>query len=369
MSKPRYYNWGKTLSYYNRKERQAEFTAVIGGKGIGKTFGLRKLVIDRFLNTGERFCELCRYANQMEDIEGQYTEKLQYKGLFPDYVFKTEKHILYIAKRPEPYWVEGKNGESKEVTDKPEWQICGYFAAMTQYIVLKQRTFVNVHTIVVDEFILERESAYSRYLPNEYTIFMRCCSSIWREEKDDKRNLRCIMIGNAVDFLNPYFAAWGITDVPKVGYSWHLGKSLLIDNVDMSTVDIGSEDTLVSRMTIDDKDRAMAYENQFKNYSVEFLSDKTSEAVFFCELIYRGYSYGIWRDQRYYYVNTQIAADPKRKRLHFHIEDATLTSNVFLLTSSFPQLMRWNYFNHRLRFSTAAVKEVFFMFLKEIGIR
>ena len=177
------------------------------------------------------------------------------------------------------------------------------------------------------------------------------------------------MIGNAVDFLNPYFAAWGIADVPKVGYSWHLGKSLLIDNVDMSTVDIGSEDTLVSRMTVDDKDRAMAYENQFKNYSVEFLSDKTAEAVFFCELIYRGCSYGIWLDQRYYYVNTQIAADPKRKRLHFHIEDATLTSNVFLLTSSFPQLMRWNYFNHRLRFSTAAVKEVFFMFLKEIGIR
>lgn len=369
MSEAKYYNWGKTRSFYNRKMRQAEFTAVIGGKGIGKTFGIRKQVIEDYISKGERFCELCRYANQMESIMGEYTEKLQFKGFFKDYIFKCEKDILYIAKKPEPYWIETKNGDSKEVTEKPEWEICGYFAAMTQYVTLKQRTFVNVCTIIVDEFILERESQYTRYLSNEYTIFMRCCSSIWREEKDDQRRLRCVMIANAVDFLNPYFAAWNITEPPKSGYSWWLNKSLLIDMVDMSTVDIGSDDTLVSRMTTDDRDRAMAYDNRFKNYDTEFIAPKSKVAQFFCELRYRDKNYGIWKDSRYYYVNDEIPPKGIHKILNFHIEDATLTSTVFILTSTFPTLMRYAYFGHRLRYSNAAIKDEFFKFLKEMGIR
>lgn len=365
----RYYNWTKTINYYNRKERQAEFTAIIGGKGIGKTFGARKLVIERYLKTKERFCELCRYANQMEDIEKEYTEKLQFKGYFEEYVFKLKQHALYIAKKPVPYWVEDKKGETVEVVDKPEWELCGYFAAMTQYITMKQRTFVNVNTIIVDEFILERESSYTRYLQNEFTIFMRCCSSIWREEENDPRNLRCLLLANAVDFLNPYFAAWNITEPPKKGYSWHMGKSLLIDMVDMDTVDIGSEDTLVRRMTIDDKDAAMAYDNQFKNYDIEFIAKKTPEANFDSELRYRGDCFGIWKDSRLYYVSRQIANDENRRILNFHIEDASLESRSFAITMIFPKIMRAAYFNHRLRFEDAAIKDKFFEFLKEIGIR
>lgn len=365
----KYYDWNKTLSYYNRKERQAEFTAIIGGKGIGKTFGARRFVIDRFIKTGERFCELCRYANQMEDIEREYTEKLQFKGFFKNYMFKLQGNALFIAEKPQPYWIENKKGETVEVTDKPEWELCGYFAAMTQYIVLKQRTFVNVNTIIVDEFILERETSYARYLQNEFTIFMRCCSSIWREEENDSRQLRCLMLANAVDFLNPYFAAWNITEPPKKGYSWHMHKSLLIDMVDMDTVDIGSEDTLVRRMTVDDKDAAMAYENQFKNYDTEFLGEKPSDAIFHCELRYRGESYGIWKDSKLFYVNKQISVDKDRRIVNFLIEDSSLESKSFTVASLFPKFMRYAYFNHKLRFDNANTKGAFFQFLKEIGIR
>lgn len=365
----KYYDWNKTINYYNRKERQAEFTAIIGGKGIGKTFGARKLVIERFLKHGERFCELCRYANQMESIETEYTEKLQFKGFFKEYIFKTEKHALYIARKPVPYWVEDSKGETVEKEDKPEWELCGYFDAMTKYVTMKQRSFVNVSTILIDEFILERETSYTRYLTNEYTIFMRCCSSIWREEENDPRKLRCIMMANAVDFLNPYFAAWNITEPPKKGYSWHRGKTLLIDMVDMDTVNIGSDDTLVKRMTIDDKDASMAYDNEFKNYDVEFIAQKTPEAMFHSELRYRNQALGIWRDSRYYYVSRQIAEDKGRRILNFHIEDASLESKSFTVAALYPKILRNAYFSHRLRFEDATIKATFFEFLKEMGIR
>lgn len=369
MTEAKYYNWQKTLSFFNQKEKQARITAVIGGKGIGKTFGARKFAIDRFLKRGERFCELCRYANQMESIEKEYTEKLQFKGFFTEHVFKTQGDILYIAEKPKPYWVESKNGESVEKIDKPEWKVCGYFASLTQYVTLKQRTFVNVCTIIYDEFIMERESQYSRYLKNEYTIWRRCLSSIWREEKEDPRALRVIMLANAVDFLNPYFAAWNITEPPKTGYSWMKKKLILVDMVDMSTIDIGSDESIVKLLGGDENDDEMAYDNQFKNYDTEFLQDKTPESVFVLELRYRGMCLGIWKDSRLFYVNDKIAKDENRRIVNFHIEDASLESKSFTIASTFPNLMRICYFSHKLRFSTIRIRDAFFKFLKEIGIR
>ena len=43
-----FYDWNKTLSY------DADVTMVIGAKGIGKTFGLRKQCIKDFLRDGSR---------------------------------------------------------------------------------------------------------------------------------------------------------------------------------------------------------------------------------------------------------------------------------------------------------------------------
>lgn len=366
--KTQYYDWGRTLSYYNRKERQAEYTMVIGGKEIGKTFGLRKWMIERYIKTGERFCQLCRRVNVKEKIEDDYTEKLQFEGFFEDYVFKTEKDKLLIAPRPRPYWVEGKDGESVEKVDKPEWETCGYFAALPEYIGLKERTFVNVCTIAFDEALLEREQAGQNYLRNEFTIFLRCCSSIWREKPGDPRNLRCVLMSNAVDFINPYFAAWNINEPPRTGYSWHRGKSLLIDMVDMDTIEGDKGDTLVSRMMDNSRDRDMAYSNKFKNYDTNFIAPKTPEANFDLELVYRGESYGLWYDSRFYYFSEKVA-DGKHCKISFHIEDATLECSSIMRSSAFAQTIRTVYFSRRLRFENAKVRDAMFQFLKELGVR
>ena len=264
--------------------------------------------------------------------------------------------------------MEGKDGESVEKVDKPEWETCGYFAALPEYIGLKERTFVNVCTIAFDEALLEREQAGQNYLRNEFTIFLRCCSSIWREKPDDPRNLRCVLMSNAVDFINPYFAAWNINEPPRTGYSWHRGKSLLIDMVDMDTIEGDKGDTLVSRMMDNGRDRDMAYGNKFKNYDTNFIAAKTPEANFDLELVYRGESYGLWYDSRYYYFSEKVA-DGKHCKVSFHIEDASLECSSIMRSSAFAQTIRTVYFSRRLRFENAKVRDAMFQFLKELGVR
>lgn len=59
---PKYYDWEKTLSY------DADVTMVIGARGVGKTFGLRKQCIKDFLRDGSRFVEVTRFKNELSGV-------------------------------------------------------------------------------------------------------------------------------------------------------------------------------------------------------------------------------------------------------------------------------------------------------------
>ena len=86
---PKYYDWDKTMSY--QTGTNGEICLVSGAKDIGKTFGLRLKCIERFIKHGEKFCEICRTAEEMKAVMRGYFDKLQNDRFFLDYVFKTEQ--------------------------------------------------------------------------------------------------------------------------------------------------------------------------------------------------------------------------------------------------------------------------------------
>ena len=65
-----FYDWAKTLSY------DADVTMVIGARGIGKTFGLRRQCIRDFLKDGSRFVEITRYNNELSGVSDGYFNRL-----------------------------------------------------------------------------------------------------------------------------------------------------------------------------------------------------------------------------------------------------------------------------------------------------
>lgn len=165
MGQTFFYNWRKIDGY------NAPVTVVIGQRGLGKTFGkvydvLRDFVEiptnPRFVyvvetlddvkilsqNKGERF-----FAGVKEYLENERTKSKRKQKLYSA-LFSSQKETSID---------EGETdliGESNEKilggTIKIQGKTAGYLIAINSYGNLKRNNFVNIKTIIIDEFIPEQ---------------------------------------------------------------------------------------------------------------------------------------------------------------------------------------------------------------------
>ena len=263
-----YYDWGKTLTY------DASVNLIISMRGLGKTYGIRKQCVKDFLKDGSRFMEVVRYKELLKGesaIQYGYFDKLQLNNEFPGYQFKVNGTNAYIAKVPE----DGK---------KPEWQLIGYFTALSAMQQSKQRTFVDVKRVIFDEFIIDKRTGH-RYLSGEFNLFANLIDSVAREEVDAEGNavgtkVRVYMLGNACDLTNPYFVRWKISKQPKEGYSWHAGKLVLVHYVKDSVYQSGKRGTLAGRLVSGTAEEGIIVDNMFDVGDEYNIMPKTKDARF-----------------------------------------------------------------------------------------
>lgn len=286
----KYYSWQKTLSY------DAPVTMVITARGYGKTYGLRKQCVSDWIKNKWRFVEITRYAQELAPLTENYYDRLQRE--YPGYVFKCEKNQAYIAPRPN----EG---------GKPQWELLGYFVAMTQFQLIKKLTFNRVKRIFMDEVVLEKDDKNHRYLKNEWDILTNIVDTVTRERADTGNEPRLYLLSNACDILNPYFEHAGITGNPKRGYSWYLDKTFLLHNLENAEYAREKKQTLAGRMASGRLEK-IALGNDFStDADMEMVADKTSNAEHLYTLMYDNIPLAIWLDMRdsYYYVNRKPPRD------------------------------------------------------------
>ena len=73
---------------------------VVGARGIGKTYGLRKFCIKNdYLKRGYRYVEIVRYKNQIAPFMKNYFSRLSTDEDLKQYEFKTEGDTGYIRKK------------------------------------------------------------------------------------------------------------------------------------------------------------------------------------------------------------------------------------------------------------------------------
>ena len=288
MSK--FYDWGKTLSYFNRKEKQALLTMVVGGNGIGKTYGLRKWLVKRYLETGETFCEICRHGtSELPSISSGWFDKLEVNNEFPGYVFKVEAAKGYIAR--------GFDDDGEEI-EKPDWKVCGYFVALSQFELVKRTTYVNVRTCIFDEFILDRSKPNCRYMRGEYSLLMKICVAVFREIPGDDIARRIIMMANAVDMVNPYFAECGIQESPSYGFHWYQDKRILLHFVEPWDAEERKTETTIGLLTSGKKEQGQMFDNVLFGSGSEFVKKKPSSARCVFNVVFEDDEFGVWRDDR-----------------------------------------------------------------------
>lgn len=291
-----YYDWNGTLAY------DAEINLIISPRRYGKTYGLRKQFVNDYLKNGWRFCEIVRHKYEIEGpdaIQRDYFEKVGIE--FPDYVFTTKGSRAYIAPKP----------DDPDAT--PDWQVIGYFVAMTEYQNLKRGTRGKVRRYVLDEFIIERDLArgYRDYVPGEVDIVASIIQTISGERPGEAPEIppRLYLLANAGNLVNPWFARFKITKEPKYGYTWLEGKTALLHYVDPGEYGARMRDeTVAGRLSGDSAYMQMAGNSVFFQLDESLFARAPKSARFAFGFVFYGEKFGVWLDERegFYYVNSRI---------------------------------------------------------------
>lgn len=306
-----FYNWEKTLSY------DADFTLVVGARGVGKTYGLRKQFISDYAKDGSHFVEIVRHAEQLkgdERIQNGYFDKLAEDHDIRDkWIFKTEGVRAFIA----PKCAED---------EKPAWDLLGYFVALTQANKLKQRTFTKVRRVLFDEALIDPLLAqYQRYLTGEFALLLSVVDTVSRERKGAKGiRPRIYALGNAVDLLNPYFVEMGVGDKPKQGYRWYKGKTMLLHYVESAEYSRDkATDTVVGRLSAGSESAQANIANEFIRHDADLFGKKPARADFSFGIFHKKRKYGVWLDitDGYYYINRQIPKNTSRPIYALTVDD------------------------------------------------
>lgn len=282
-----FYDWDETLRY------DAALTMVVAVRDVGKTYGLRKRFIKDYLKDKSRFGQLVRHKTALPTVTAGYFEKVGRE--FPGYTFKTDSRQAYIARKP------------TDPDEQPQWEVMGYFAALTQMQQIKEATYTDVYRVTMDEAIIDPAlSQYTRYLPREYYLLTQAFDSMTREAVDAEGNAlprkhapRLYLMANGLSMANPYFSMMGIRKPPPFGKSWYQGKTVLLDYVEPKRKDRRRKEvTVAGKLASLDPLSSGALENEFVDASGLYVEDKPPRAKCQFAISYQGRRYGVWEDVR-----------------------------------------------------------------------
>lgn len=351
----KFYDWHKTMS--RQTGTNGEITLVLGAKDIGKTFGLRKVCIERFIKHEELFCEICRTNEELKAVQHGYFDKIQNAGFFTEYIFKTEKNSGYIAIKPLD-------------DEKPVWRLICYFVALTNFQREKKRTFVCPKRFIFDEAVIDVKDRYHRYLPDEFLILANLLDSISRQQPNSDYNYYLYILGNAVDLTCPYLRNLGINKIPDFGYSFYKNKTVLLHYVEPWDSADRKTQTLVGRMLDGHEESAVIFDNEFADTTGKEIARKTSNAKFRFAFKWGKITFAIWVDNKraLWYVNTKCPKDAKNVYT-LTKKDSTVNYQVIERSAPIIEMLIQIYYIGGLRYDSASTREAFFEVLSFIGIK
>lgn len=168
-------DYGPILSY------QRFFTILTGGRGIGKTYGIKKIIIKRFKEKGEQFVWIRRYKPEKAKATQGFFNKIKVE--FPDDVLEVRGDKFYI-------------------NDK----LAGVCVALSQNATNKGNDILdNCRTAVFDEYIIKTGSN-GRYLPQEMTTLFDLLETFFRLRSD----ARLFVLSNNISQFNPLYLYFGL---------------------------------------------------------------------------------------------------------------------------------------------------------------
>lgn len=158
--------------------------AVIGARGVGKSYSSKRMIIKDFLEDGKQALIYRRYSGQKDSMKKTYFNDI-IKKEFPELEYKLVGDVGYID-------------------DKP---FC-MFKALNSNDSAKGGAFPDVYTIIYEEIMPEPNESI---LKDEYAILESALTTADRYED----RIKIIAVGNNTSYYNPIFESLQAYPSPK----------------------------------------------------------------------------------------------------------------------------------------------------------
>lgn len=193
-------------SYYDYRRIDAyngAWNFILGGRGIGKTYGGIKKEIKAGIKTGSEFMYVRRTEEEIKIVKSSFFDAVAHE--FPEAEFRINGVRGEWAPMLPNDYDDMSTKEKKKVLADREWRTIVHFAALSTSQKLKSKPFPRVNKIIYDEIILEKGA--TQYLPNEVRAMLNLYNTVDRQGD----RVKVYFLANAVSIENPYFIAYNIS--------------------------------------------------------------------------------------------------------------------------------------------------------------
>ena len=327
----------KTLPYYdynNVLSRNGTFNFVVGGRGLGKTYGAKQWAISDWIKTGNEFIYLRRYKSELASKTSFFAD---IGHQYPDWEFRVNGNVA-----------EGR------LVDTKDFEVMGYFVSLSTALVKKSIAYPKVTKIIFDEFIIQKGTIH--YLADELVAFQEFYSTVdrWKDKT------RVLFLANSISIYNPYFIGWGIE--PSGGEWYTNAKGFIVVHLpESATFASAVYETRFGQFIKGTEYGVYSVESKFKDANSLLIRPKPLTATYYCRFK-TSIEFAIWIDYTgtgpIYYVNTKKANLPDTL---FTINPNDLGGNVVMVDKSTPVVRAlFNaYKRARMYFSNPKVRSAF----------
>ena len=234
----------KTDKFYSLdriKSTNCEWNLIYGMRSNGKSYAIKKEVLEDFRDNGHQLIYLRRY-----DMETKPSEVV---GYFRDMCVPNKFGKVAIKEifGEKAKTIDMRRKEIRLLFDDEEVEpvVLGYAVPLSGQSHECGQAYPLVGNIIYEEFI-SRDSGMIAYLKNEPSKLMDFVSTVSRD-----RNIKVYLLGNTISRFCPYFSEWELTKTPsqKAGeiVVYHINSGRTDDDGNPIVINLAVEHTEVMK--------------------------------------------------------------------------------------------------------------------------
>lgn len=340
-----FYNPNKLLNMKDLNGKKPAIYIADGNRSSGKTTAFNKMVLDDFIENGNKFCVMYRCKYELNDSANKFFDTIK-RLFYPDYTMTSKAgseglyQYLYLQK-----------GDGEPVN-------CGYAVAINLADKLKKvgNVLNDTETIIFDEFQLENGG----YCSNEIRKFQSLYYTIARGNGKQSRYVRVIMIGNSTSIMNPYYVTFGVTDRLRNDTKFLRGNGWVLEHNFNEDASKAISESAFADAFSNSNYVSYATKNEYLRDSNTFIEQPTGKGVYLFTLKYSDHEYGVleYRDSGFIYVSDKADSSFKKK---IAIDLSDHSTNYVLLShyDSYISQLRFLFDHGSVRFKNIKCKSVF----------